>query len=411
MLSSTLPGVQRMSKICIAILFAAGLSCSVESARPQTPPVAKPDSPSPKTASAQASSAFPEDQGQREPFPELPILKIKLNDPVVTGGPDLHVYMSPTFCSPDGTPYVIVLDSTDFRKRTICSLDARGAHAFTTGAIPDLYDINFSSDFVGDSTVGLLVNATRDNKTSARKGTMNPGSPPRDVYIGEHHDFLLEFDRSANFKRTVDLPNIYHFWRVAELADGALLPLAYDRANAVPRLVVLDSDGQIIRSLEVPQQMSDTPELRQGQSGEPMKQAMAESSISWWLFASARQKILLYQARSHSPVLEVGAGGAVREVPLQAPKGYALESIISSSDRWLICYRRDGLPDGQQIDARPEAKNFILYEVNPSDGSLKSQIDLVTDRRFEIACEQDSSLIGFAMESDKLLRISADLPR
>ena len=69
------------------------------------------------------------------------------------------------------------------------------------------------------------------------------------------------------------------------------------------------------------------------------------------------------------------------------------------------------MPDGQQIGARPEAKNFIFYEVNPSDGSLKSQIDLVTDRRFEIACKQDSSLIGFAMESDKLLRISADQPR
>ena len=74
-------------------------------------------------------------------------------------------------------------------------------------------------------------------------------------------------------------------------------------------------------------------------------------------------------------------------------------------------YRRDGLPDIGEVDTRPESKNFVLYEVNPSDGTLKSRIDLEGTRHFDVACEHDGALIGFSMEGEKVLRLTADLPR
>jgi hypothetical protein len=402
-----------MNSFPIVLVLAAGLSFADLGGYAQSTPPAKPDTAKPaSTASAPASSTRPETTEREGNTADLPVVKIELNDPApVPGVPELHGYINPLICSPEGIPFVTVPNLSDFRKNTVYSLDAKGGHAFAANAIPDLYDIHTQGYFVGDSMVGLLVRATRDDKKAAKKITVIPGSPPWDVYVGAHHEFLLEFDRSGNYKKTVDLPTAYHFWRVAELADDSLLALAYDGVNSIVRLLLLDSGGQIVRPLEVPAKMADSPDLRRGESGEDIVRMQAESAMSWWLFAPARHKILLYQARSKSPVLEVGAGGVVREVPLEAPRGYTLANVISASDRWIMRYRRDGLSDFGEVDTRPESKNFVLYEVNPSDGTLKNQIDLEGTRHFDIACEQDGALIGFSMEGEKVLRLTADLPR
>ena len=181
--------------------------------------------------------------------------------------------------------------------------------------------------------VGLLVHATTDDKKSPNQVSYGPGFAPVDVYPGVHHDYLVEFDRDGNYKKTVELPAEYRFWRIGALVDDSLLALAYDRTNSVARFLLLDSGGKIIRPLELPSQMRDNPELTQGESGEVLNQARAESSLSWWLFAPARHRLLLYQAHSKAPLLEVGAGGVVREVPLEAPKGYVLNAVIPSNDR------------------------------------------------------------------------------
>jgi hypothetical protein len=113
-----------------------------------------------------------------------------------------------------------------------------------------------------------------------------------------------------------------------------------------------------------------------GQSGDLGKQINAAGSLSWWIFAPARNRVLLYQAHAQSPILEVGAGGAVREVPVQAPKGYVLDGVLSANDRWIMRFRRESLSGSGEIDARPEASNYVLYEVDSSDGSLRRRIDV-----------------------------------
>ena len=110
-------------------------------------------------------------------------------------------------------------------------------------------------------------------------------------------------------------------------------------------------------------------------------------------------------------MLEVGAGGAVREVPVSAPKGYTLHGVVPANDRWLMRFKKDGLDDqGKAVDAHAENGNFVLYELDPNDGSLKRQIDLVTGTDFEISCEVDGSLIGF-LASEKLMRVTAEIGR
>jgi hypothetical protein len=90
---------------------------------------------------------------------------------------------------------------------------------------------------------------------------------------------------------------------------------------------------------------------------------------------------------------------------------YSIRDQNTGGGRWIMRYRRDGLPDIGEVDTRPESKNFVLYEVNPSDGTLNSRIDLEGTRHFDVACEHDGALIGFSMEGQKVLRLTADLPR
>jgi hypothetical protein len=201
------------------------------------------------------------------------------------------------------------------------------------------------------------------------------------------------------------------FWRVEALEDDSLLALAYDRVNSVPRLLVVDTDGKIIRTLAVPQGLTQNPQLKEGSSGDFLRQAKAEQTMSWWQFAPVGKKVLLYQARSHAPLLEVGEGGAVREIPLDAPKGYTLENVIPANDRWLMMFRRDSLEtEGKTVDAHAESGNFVLYELDPNDGSLKRQIDLAASGDFEFSCEMDGSLIGF-LTSEKVMRVTAEIGR
>jgi len=330
--------------------------------------------------------------------------------PGVKGSP---AYTNPVLCSADGIPYVSFLDIGNLGMQTVTSLDPKGGHVFSAQAAQGLYDINnIQAYFVAQSFVGLLVNATKDSTKSSQTINLGKGIPPRAVYTGEHHDFLVEFSLDGNFKTAVELPDSFHFWRITALPDDSILVLGYDRINARPHLVILDSGGEIKRTLQIPAQMDEDPVLAQGQAQEDMvKQSLAESSLSWWLFASARQKTLMYQAHKNVPILEVGAGGVVREVTIEHPKGYAIETILPSNDRWLIRYRKEGLADSGEIDLSPKARNYVLYEVDAADGSLKRRIEIADGQFYSATCEKDGAVTAFTIDQDKINLLSADLGR
>jgi hypothetical protein len=378
-----------------------------------------PATPASATASGAPSLSNPKaTQGvagqPRDSFAQIPTVKLefKSQQASVPGAHGSSAFFSPIICSPAGIPFVSFIEPSDFGPQTVYSLDPKGGHAFSVKSVPGLYDINsIQGYFASESTVGILVNATRDDKKASNTISMGPGLPPRAVYTGEHFDYLVEFDSVGNHKATLELPQAYKFRRLAIFSDDTLLALAYDRANTVPRLFRLDSGGRITGSLEIPAKMGSSPAVVAGQSGDILNQVNAESSLSWWIFAPARQRVLLYQAHTTSPLLEVGAGGAVREVPLQAPKGYVLDDVISANDRWIMRFRKESLSDSAPIDARPEAKNYVLYELDPSDGSLRRQIELETGPFYSIACEQDGVFTAFSIDGEKVNLQTADLPR
>src|SRR6185437_10015005 len=255
----------------------------------------------------------------------IPIAAVTLEfgDPKpIPGSPSATGWMTPVFCTGDGT-IVVAIPNTgtqwqDWRMPSFYALDTKGSHTLSPRSVSGIYDMQYrGSYFASDSMYGIEVTGTRDDKQEMR--TFRPDKPAQKFYTGKHHEYVIEFERDGSYEKTVELPEQYTFWRIAPLPDDEFVALAYDRANNVPRLLLLDSGGDVVRPIEIPQSMQDDSVLEQGQSSDPMKRAKAEMSLSWWLFGQARGKILFYKARAHASVLEIGSGGAAREVPVQAP--------------------------------------------------------------------------------------------
>jgi hypothetical protein len=113
--------------------------------------------------------------------------------------------------------------------------------------------------------------------------------------------------------------------------------------------------------------------------------------------------------RSNAAILEVGAGGAVREVTIDHPKGYGMDGVLPSNDRWLIRFRKEGLSETGEINSDPKTKNFVLYEVGPLDGSLRRRIDMADGMLYSSSCEKDGTVTAFAIDQGKVNLLYADL--
>ncbi len=348
-------------------------------------------------------------------LPQVPVVSLEFKlQGVIPGIQGSQAFVSPILCSPQGVAFVAFIEPSDFGPQAIYSLDPKGGRAFSVKSIPGLYDINFLHGyFASDSMVGILVNATKDDKQASNTIPLGPDIPPKHVFTGKHHDYLIKFDSRGNFQKAIELPERFNFRRMTALSDDTFLGLAYDRTNSVPQLFLMDSDAKIVRTLELPNSMKSDPEIVAGQSGDSSNEIPAESSLSWWLFAPSRGRILLYQAHSESPVLEVGANGVVREVTIASPPGYKLDEVIPANDRWIMRFRKESPSDSGAADARPDAQNdaYVLYEVDPADGHLKRRIEVSTGPFYSISCEQDGIFNAFSIDGQKLNLLTADLPR
>jgi hypothetical protein len=74
-------------------------------------------------------------------------------------------------------------------------------------------------------------------------------------------------------------------------------------------------------------------------------------------------------------------------------------------------FRKESLSDAGAIDARPEANNYVLYEVDSSDGSLRRRIEVEGGLLSSLACEQDGVFTAFSVDGEKVTLATADLPR
>jgi len=229
----------------------------------------------------------------------------------------------------------------------------------------------------------------------------------------EHHEYAVRFGLDGRYKSKTMLPAGKLYLKVAVLPSGEMLLLSYNKVNRAPALQVLDSDGKQMNSILLQGGLPDDAAIDRGRSGDAVDSARASMSVSAWQFIPARGKVLLYRPNGNAPILEIGNGGTEREVPIEGPPGYKLESFVPSTKHWFAIFRRSGLGDnGSAVDSSASGKNFLIAELNPSDGSVERLFEMDRGSFFDIACEVDGQFIGYSVDdpSSKFLLSCTDAP-
>jgi hypothetical protein len=189
----------------------------------------------------------------------------------------------------------------------------------------------------------------------------------------------------------------------AILPSGEFLVSGYDELNATPKLLFLNSSGEVVRSLDLPAARSFAGDDLPFRSGESM---MASGRLlGSVLFTAYKQDILVWRMGSTDPVLDVGPGGSVREVPLQPPPGSIFVDMIPASDRWVAHFRSAQVPEHSQFNQT----DYSYYELRPQDGSPSARLIQSGDIPLTLSCEDSGAYLAFKTDKDgKFILVSAN---
>jgi hypothetical protein len=374
--------------------------CLTQSEWAQTAP--NPAPPQPPPVSAPSDQATP-DLGPTPSFD----LHFEAGDPIpgITASP---VLMANIPCGADGSVLLDMLVPTEipplFFEHAIYLIRDGKSVSISLKSVPGISDVRLVHNlFAANSGVSALL--------YARKQPMDKPSP------ADYKDFIAKFDHSGGYKELVELPFSGPVFRFAMLPSGDIVIIGFDAAGSVPRLLLLDSSGGIKGPIQMPGTLQDSVEGALGgesagtRSRTEENRELASKAMGLVQFAAYRDSVLLWLPGKNL-VLEIGDGGARREVEVEPPKGYALEAFLPSNTRWIVQFKRQGLPDSE-VDRRPETQNVLLYEVNPSDGSLRRKLIEDPNPPFSsAACEHDGRLLSFRTdEKQHLIPLAADLGR
>lgn len=281
---------------------------------------------------------------------------------------------------------------------TVLSIHGQKSQTYSPSAITDLHDIHVYGYFPSDSMVGFLVRGSKD-----LPGTPGPGKSPAGIDWRDYHNYIAEFDRDGSYKKSVELPMTYQLAHLAILSSGEFLVSGYDRLNSAARLLFLDSSGQILRSLDMP--AARKPVGGNAPYGSVRATMAPVSLMGSIVFTPYGQDILVWRMNSSDPVLDVGPGASVREVPLQTPPGSVFVGMIAANDRWVAHFRSSSTPN----EAPLSPTGYSYYELRPQDASLSTKLMQSGNVPLAIACESDGNYIAFKRDKDgKLMLLKAD---
>jgi hypothetical protein len=338
-----------------------------------------------------------------EPDEDIPTFNVefKAADPV-PGVVTSFAMVTPVQCNGYGATVLDRISDADGRTRILDLIHDGKATPISLDKINDLHHPQYESLFVSKSTLGVMLNAARNNADSSAPEKLS--------------QFIARFDLNGSYLGAIELPFSYPILRFALLSSGDPVVFGFDPYNNVPHLIELDSSGRVTR--EYPLQTTKKEEAAE-QAGADRLDALAATQAAAVAgseafgrasFTSWGDRIIFYRPGVDT-VLVIGEDGGSREERLTPPKGYALDGFLAANDRWLVQFRRASLLESghDAVDARPESGNFVLYEVRPGDGSLRRQLKLSGDIGW-IACEQDGALTSFKTDDKKrLIPLTAEL--
>jgi len=304
----------------------------------------------------------------------------------------------PTECTADGSLFLDELDPKNIKQHTVVSVHGRDTKAFSVSAISDLNDIFVMNVFPSEDTVGFLVRASKE-----KPGPRVPGKSPAGIASSDYHNFVAEFDRSGEYKGSVQLPIDYVLSHLAILPSGELMVSGYDKLNNTVRLLFLKQSGEILRSIDMPSAAEFAS--GSGSSGPIEADKAGRHLLGSILFTPYKSDILVWRMNSRDPILDVGPGASVREVPIHPPSGEVFVDMIPATDRWVAHFRAQTAP----ADAAYSRTADSYYDLNPRDGSISAKLVQSGDMPESLSCESGGRYLSFKTGPDnKLIVLGAE---
>lgn len=288
-----------------------------------------------------------------------------------------------------------MLQPPSFLQQAVYAVTPKSSRSFEISAINNLHGIELISFFPGSDHVALLVRAT------SKAGPLSGEAKVRQSSYGY---FVALFSREGTYQKFVelDLHGVLPS-HVAALTSGEFLVTGYDRANDMPRLYLVAGDGQVIRALVLPYNVSEYASSDDPNSGKGMMHySLVLGSI---LMTAHGDEVLVWRRGVSGSILSVGNRGSTREINLQTPKGWTLADVLPSDKLWVAHFQQAS----HQMDEAQDLHQTSYYQFDPSDGSLTSKLFIRGESPAPapafIACEEDGTFLSYQTDDKGQTRI------
>jgi len=336
--------------------------------------------------------------GSSEPVPAYRI-SFERRDPI-PGIAASREISGPIECTPDGTAFLNMVIRTGPEQMSSSSRLVRlsppieilvsaslsgEAHEFRLDQLHDLHDVKQKAHYATDSELAILVIAAPEDKQGKESFVTSDGVKHEvAANVAERHDYLVIFDRDGTYRKTIQLDDAMVLLRVGVFASGNLLAFGFDRVDRSPKLALFNSDGSLLRFLEIPKGDVPTSMLR-SQDSEGKGPAVFVAPTQ---FVPYRDSIIVVQNETRFPLLDVNEAGAVSAIKPKLPQGVLVDSLI---------------PSDANLYALGEGKDHSIFELNADDGSVVRRLQTEKAEDTVVACAHDGKFLSFKHSQGKLV--------
>ncbi len=312
----------------------------------------------------------------------------------LSGLPVSTVIGYPTHCSSVGTTFIelydkVVQDPKPIYVGDLYSIEQDGKVEKIQRVLPEQkQEVSIRSVYPGTNLIASLVTALPQKDPS---GQQSEGSVQYYISLSK---------RDGSSAGLIALNLNFDVLRVAVLDSGRFLATGIDTLNRLPVLALLDTDGTLLRILDVnaapyaSSQSLGTIYKKAAKNADSM--SLAAMSFANAVFAPYGSKVVLFQPASRLPVHILGEGGEENAIQLKLPKDVLLESILASSqkDTWVVRTQSLNQFSTFQSAGVVDHVDQQLFEVDPITGETLHALKVSGTNPMEITCASDNQLIA-----------------
>ena len=307
-------------------------------------------------------------------------------------------------CDDRGNPYVQVHRHSLLNGDEVLKFDEKGIVTFETNKISDLVEPKWMADFASDSELYMLI----EGNTHWEQRSEKSDDGQEGVYwkiTGEPRYYITRFDADGSYKGALKLDLPFRPEQFSGFASGNFLVAGID-ADFKPRLVLLDSSGQMLRNIEFAkegqkekQEAAEWTVMRSfyeelEEYPEDIGEARALARLT--SFFPYQNDVLYFRGRTGEPIYRITAGGEVSPVKIKSEEGYSVNYILPSDRNWFVVPTESGKDAKSIVDELSPARREVIahYLVEGAGREVSGP--------FDVTCFHDGQFVAVRVQEGKL---------